>query len=175
MPVYFPALHYDKNCNRTLQYWLLKFLWGDLGSILRGRGGGGRRIHGVLSRETVFSQLANGSTRMLVSGIFKQLRTFRYFSWCFWANFLLQMKFMMSASAEIIFYWTWLIILVWENEPKWKETVNYLELRHHRLTEEYTRENVWKTNHMGLYYILSWSCQVWLLAPPFFPNVSTSW
>ena len=29
-------------------------------------------------------------------------------------------------------------------------------------------------NRMGFSYISSWSCQVWLLAPPFFPNVSTS-
>ena len=31
-----------------------------------------------------------------------------------------------------------------------------------------------RQNRMGFSYILSWSFQVWLLAPPFFPNVSTS-
>ena len=43
------------------------------------------------------------------------------------------MKCMMSASVEIISYWVWLIILVWENGPKLKL------LR--RLIEEYTRVN----------------------------------
>ena len=48
----------------------------------------------------------------------------------------------MSASVEIIFFWAWLIILVWENEPKLKETtVNYFESRHHHSIEEYTRDN----------------------------------
>ena len=28
-------------------------------------------------------------------------------------------------------------------------------------------------NRMGFSYIFSWSCQVWQLTPPFFPNVST--
>ena len=42
--------------------------------------------------------------------------------------------FMMSVSAEIIFYL--------ENEPKFKETtVNYFALRHYWLIEEYSREN----------------------------------
>ena len=71
------------------------------------------------------------TTRILVSGIFRQLTTFvavldvltkfyedREF-------FLLQRKCMMSALIEIIFYWTWVIILVWENEPKLKETTVY--------------------------------------------------
>ena len=31
-----------------------------------------------------------------------------------------------------------------------------------------------RQNRMGFCYILSWSFQVWLLAPPFFSNVSTS-
>ena len=31
-----------------------------------------------------------------------------------------------------------------------------------------------RQNRMGFSYIFSWSCQVWLLTPPFFPNVSTS-
>ena len=59
---------------------------------------------------TMFSQLARRSTRMLVSGIFKQLRTFvvvpdvlSKFS-KIRECFLLQMKCMMSASVEIIFY-----------------------------------------------------------------------
>ena len=48
----------------------------------------------------------------------------------------------MSASVEIIFFWAWLIILVWENEPKLKETtVNYFESRHHQSIEEYRRDN----------------------------------
>ena len=36
----------------------------------------------------------------------------------------------------------WLIILVWENEPKLKETtVNYFEFRHQQSIEECTRDN----------------------------------
>ena len=69
-------------------------------------------------------------------------------SWCFEQafedreSFLLQRKCAMSASVEIIFFWAWLIILVWENEPKLKETtVNYFESRHHQSIEEYTRDN----------------------------------
>ena len=69
-------------------------------------------------------------------------------SWCFEQIledrecFLLQRKCAMSASVEIIFFWAWLIILVWENEPKLKETtVNYFESRHHQSIEEYTRDN----------------------------------
>ena len=69
-------------------------------------------------------------------------------SWCFEQilgdieSILLQKKCAMSASVEIIFFWAWLIILVWENEPKLKETtVNYFEFRHHQSIEEYTRDN----------------------------------
>ena len=48
----------------------------------------------------------------------------------------------MSASVEIILFWAWLIIFVWENEPKLKETtVNYFESRHLRSIEEYTRDS----------------------------------
>ena len=109
-----------------------------------------------------------------------------YCSWCFKKIFedrecfLLQMKCMMSASVEVIFYWAWLIILVWENEPKLKETtVNYFVLRYHWWVEEYTRENSESIkkicqNHRDFSYISSLSCLVWLRAPWFFPNVSTS-
>ena len=31
-----------------------------------------------------------------------------------------------------------------------------------------------RQNRMGFSYIFSWSCQVWMFTPPFFPNVSTS-
>ena len=38
--------------------------------------------------------------------------------------------------------WPWLIILVWENEPKFKQTtVNYSEFRDQQSIEEYTRDN----------------------------------
>ena len=48
----------------------------------------------------------------------------------------------MSASVEIIFFWAWLVILVWENEPKLKETtLNYFEFRHQQSIGEYTRDN----------------------------------
>ena len=53
--------------------------------------------------------------------------------------FLLQMKCMLSASVEIIFYWAWLIISAWENKPKLKETtVNHFALRHYWWIEVYT-------------------------------------
>ena len=65
-------------------------------------------------------------------------------SWCFEQIFEdrecfpLQMKCMMSVSVEIIFYWAWLIISVWENEPKLKETtVNHFALRHYWWIEVY--------------------------------------
>ena len=49
------------------------------------------------------------------------------------------MKCILSASVEIISYWAWIIISVWENEPKLKETtVNRFALRHYWWTEVYT-------------------------------------
>ena len=80
----------------------------------------------------MFLQLAKRSTRILGSGIFKELKTFIvvpnilskfskighvfFFSWSVWCQH--QLKCMMSASVEIIFYWAWLIVYVRENEPK---------------------------------------------------------
>ena len=91
------------------------------------------------------------------------------------------MKCMLSASVEIISYWAWLIISVWENEPKLKETtVNHFALRHSWWIEVYTCSEHGKSvklyarTGMGFSYIFSWSCQVWVLTPPFFPKVSTS-
>ena len=52
-------------------------------------------------------------------------------------SFYLQRKSAMSASVEIIFFWAWMIILVWENEPKLKgTTVNYFEFRHHQSIDQ---------------------------------------
>ena len=106
-------------------------------------------------------------------------------SWCFeqifeeGECFLLQIKCMMSASVEFIFYWARLIISVWDNEPKLKETtVNYLALRHHWSIEEYTLEH---SESVKRYARIAWASlisslkeKIWLLAPPFFPDVSTS-
>ena len=74
---------------------------------------------------------------------------FRRCSWCCdqifedRECFLLQMKCMLSESVEIISYCVWLMISVWENEPKLKEkTVNHFALRHLRhywWIEVYTR------------------------------------
>ena len=52
--VYFPALHYNKNCNITLQHWMSKsFFKGMQGSVWGLKGGGrregGRRTDGVWS------------------------------------------------------------------------------------------------------------------------------
>ena len=72
----------------------------------------------------------------------------RYCSWCFeqilkdWECFHFQMQCMLSILVEIIFYCAWLIIMVWVNKPKSKETTGkYFALRHHRSIEECTREN----------------------------------
>ena len=86
----------------------------------------------------------------------------------------------MSASVEVIFFWAWLIILVWENEPKLKETtVNYLEFRHHQSDEEYARDDgelvnqdariVWASLKSPL-EVARYDC----LPHHFFPNFSTS-
>ena len=63
MLVYFPALHYSKNLNKTLQQWTQGPFWGWWG-----------RNGGVWNRGTMFSQLTKQSTPMLVKGSFK--RTF---------------------------------------------------------------------------------------------------
>ena len=53
--------------------------------------------------------------------------------------FLLQMRCMLSTAVEIISYWAWLIISVWENKPKLKETtVNHFALRHYWWIRVYT-------------------------------------
>ena len=73
---------------------------------------------------------------------------------------LLQMKCMISASVEIIFYWAWLIISVWEKEPKLKETtVNHFALRHYWCIHVQWAQWVSKAirqNRMGFSYIFSW-------------------
>ena len=143
------------------------------------------RFDEVWNLETTFSQLAKRSTRMQVSGIFKQLRTLVIVPyalskfWEDWECFIFQMQCMVSALVEIIFYCAWLIILVWVNEPKPKETtVKYFALRHYRSIEECTRENGESlkqyTRIVLATEIFSWSCQVWLPAPKFFLNVSTT-
>ena len=107
-------------------------------------------------------------------------------SWCFEQifedrkSFLLQMKCAMSASVEIIFFWAWLIILVWENEPKLKETtVNYFEFRHHQSIEEYTSDNSELVNKDAriVWASLISSLEIArydFLPHHFLPNVSTS-
>ena len=107
------------------------------------------RFDEVWNLETMFSQLAKRSTRMQVSGIFKQLRTLVIVPdtlskfWEDWECFVFQIQCIVSVLVEIIFYCAWLIILVWVNEPNPKETtVKYFALRHHRSIEECTRENI---------------------------------
>ena len=83
----------------------------------------GRRIDEVCNLGTMFSQLAKRSTRMLVSSTFKvqvqvivrddhfsKVGNVFFFRWSAWCRH--------QASVEIIFYWAWLIISIWENEPK---------------------------------------------------------
>ena len=68
------------------------------------------RFDEVWNLETMFSQLAKRSTRMQVSGIFKQLRTLVIVPdalskfWEDWECFIFQMQCMVSVLAEIIFY-----------------------------------------------------------------------
>ena len=92
--------------------------------------------------------------------------------WEDWECFIFQIQCMVSVLVEIIFYCAWLIILVWVNEPKPKETtVKHFALRHHRSIEECTRENGESlkqyTRIVLATEIFSWSCQVWLPAPKF--------
>ena len=71
--VYFLAPHYNENCDKTLQHWLQKSFFKGLRDQSGGWGGQGS-IGVVWNLGTTFSQHA--MKRMLVSGIFKQLRTF---------------------------------------------------------------------------------------------------
>ena len=138
------------------------------------------RFDEVWNLEMMFSQLAKRSTRMQVSGIFKQLRTLVIVPdalskfWEDWECFIFQMQYMVSVLAEIIFYCAWLIILVWVNEPKSKETT----VKYFASIEECTRENGESLKQYSRIVlateIFSWSCQVWLPAPKFFLNVSTT-
>ena len=109
----------------------------------------------------------------------------RFCSWCFEQifdhreSFLLQRKCAMSASVEVIFFWTWLIILVRENEKLKGTTVNYFEVGHHQSFEEYTSDNselvnqdariVWASLISSL-EVARYDC----LPHHFSPNVSTS-
>ena len=73
-----------------------------------------------------------------------------------------------------------MIISVWENDPKLKETpVNNFELRHHRSTEEYASENSeLVTQYAKIVWVsLKSSLEIALygfLLHRFIPNVSTS-
>ena len=130
----------------------------------------------------MFSQLSKRSTRMLISGIFKQLRIFvvvpdvsSKFSKV--GNVLSQMKCMMSVSVEIIFCWAWLIISIWENEPKLNDKLLPVK-GHHRSIEEYKRDNSEsvKQHARTVWASLVSSLELArydLLAPPFH-NVTTS-
>ena len=133
-----------------------------------GRGG---TIDEVWNLGTMFAQLARRSTRMLINGIFKQPRI------------LVVVPDVLSKFSKIGnvfffgFYWGWLIISVWETEPKSKATtVNYFAWRHYWSIEEWEQwfSKTIRQNRMGFSYNFSWSSQVWLLVPPFFPNVSVT-
>ena len=144
MLVYLLAPHYSKNCKKKL------FNTGcgrfsSRGLIIRDQcgGWGGKGRIGNKTCDKTICDKTHASQRYLQAA-----EDLRCCSWCFEQifedreSFLLQRKCAMSASVEIIFFWAWLIILVWENEPKLKETtVNYFEFRHQRSTEEYTLDN----------------------------------
>ena len=101
-------------CRQTNSMSIWVVCWGFRDQSGGGWGGGGR-IDEVWNLGTMFWQLTKRSTRMLVSGIFKQLRTFvvipNVLSKFSKIGSVLQMKNMMSASIEITLYWAWLIIL----------------------------------------------------------------
>ena len=118
---------------------------------------------------------------MLVSGIFKQLTTFVvipdvegsvfYFRWRVWRK------------HQSKLYWAWRLVSVWENEPKLKDTtVNHFALRREiditgRLKSIYVRTVSQRNNTpepYGFLFLFSFSRQVWLLSPTFFPNIPTS-
>ena len=97
------------SCNRKPSA-IEEFLQGDLGTSLGMENRGEGRFDEVWNLETMFSQLAKRSTRMQVSGIFKQLRTLVIVPdalskfWEVWECFIFQMQCMVSVLAEIIFY-----------------------------------------------------------------------
>ena len=114
------------------------------------------------------------ATRMLVSGIFRQLTTFvvvldvltKFYEdrECF----LLQRKRMMSALIEIVFYWARVIISVWENEPELKETTVYTCSEHSKSVKRCARI-VWASLISAL-KVARQEC----LPHCFSPNFSTS-
>ena len=182
MLVYLLAPHYSKNCKKKL------FNTGcgrvsSRGLIIRDQcgGWGGKGRIGNKTCDKTICDKTHASQRYLQAA-----EDLRCCSWCFEQifedreSFLLQRKCAMSASVEIIFFWAWLIILVWENEPKLKETtVNYFEFRHHSSIEEYTSDGselvnqdvriVWASLISSL-EVARYDC----LPHHFFPNVSTS-
>ena len=131
------------------------------------RGGGGEKID-----EPGDDILT--ATRMLVSGIFRQLTTFvvvldvltKFYEdrECF----LLQRKRMMSALIEIVFYWARVIISVWENESKLKETTVYTCSEHSKSVKRCARI-VW-ASLISAPKVARQEC----LPHCFSPNVSTS-
>ena len=134
----------------------------------------------------MFSQLARRSTRMLISGIFKKLGTFVvvpdvlskfskignvFFFW--WSVY------------DVSISWNYILFSVTYNfgMGKWAKIsrndgkllrVETLLVDWRVFTWEQWVSKTIRLNRMGFSYIFSWSCQVRLLAPPFFPDVSTS-
>ena len=122
------------------------------------------RIEEVWNLKTMFSQLAKRSTRILASGIFKQLRTF------------VVVPDVSSKFSKIgnVFFFRWSVRC--QHQLKLysiERNDGQLLCAHHWSWAQWVSKTICQ-NCMGFSYIFSWSCQVWLLAPPFFPNASTS-
>ena len=122
---------------------------------------------------------------MLVSGNFTQLGPSSVFL-MFWAN--IRRSGMLSFSDEVCddsIGWNYILVSVNYNFGlgKWAKIerndgkqlcvetslVDWGVYTWAQWVSKTTRQN-----RMSFSYIFSWRCQVWLLAPPFFPNVSTS-
>ena len=114
MSVYFPAFILIKPVIKLFSTGCRRVSSRDLLNSLRDGGGRRENWRGMEPRDDVLT-----TCKALDTHVSQRLRTLFLM---FWASFLLQMKWMMSASVEIIFYWAWMIILVWGNEQKWKET-----------------------------------------------------
>ena len=134
----------------------------------------------------MFSQLARRSKRMLISGIFKKLGTFvvvpDVLSKC---SKIGNVFFFWWSVYDVSISWNYILFSVTYNfgMGKWAKIsrndgkllrVETLLVDWRVFTWEQWVSKTIRLNRMGFSYIFSWSCQVRLLAPPFFPDVSTS-
>ena len=122
---------------------------------------------------------------MLVSGIFKQLRIFVVVPNVLSKFSKIGNLFFWDEVYDVSVNWKCILLSVTDNFGlgKWvKIERNDGKVLRIKTSPVDWRVYMWEQwigksrlhNRMGFSYIFSWSCQVWLLAPPFFPNVLTS-